>query len=182
MPILVNNSFQGLKKVLEAQRKLVLETGLPALTSCQGIKPGELFILRTWTNRMETRDRLERGEFDHLKKGRLYKFTSTWGNRISRNGIYYPPTKGLNLLRVPSILQENRIGFVQTSQMVIYLDTVRSGHGLFHKIVAGDQVGYIPCNKNDYRLKRITSRMLRRMEEKTLCEEKVCCETEGDKV
>lgn len=182
MPTLVNNPFKELKKNLETQRKVVFETGLPSLTNCQGIKPGELFILRTWTNRMETRDRLERGEFDHLKKGRLYKFTSTPGRQVSQNGIYYPPTKGLNLLRVPSILQENRIGFVQTSQMVIYLDTVRSGHGLFHKIVAGDQVGYIPCNKNDYRLKRITSRMLRRMEEKTLREGKACCETEGDKV
>lgn len=192
MPTVSNrDSYKVLCKNLESQRKTVLETGLPTLTNCQGIKPGQLFILTSWNegrwNTMETRDKLERGEFDHLKKGRVYKFTFRFGNQVSwidQTGHmgYFPRTKGLNLLRVPSMLQENRVGFVQSNQMVIYLETVRSGHGLFHKIVAGDQVGYIPCNQNDYRLNRITSRMLRRMEEGTTREEKVCGETKGDKV
>ncbi len=135
-------------KNLESQRKTVLETGLPILTNHQGIKPGELFILTSEGNwyPMETRDKLERGDFDHLKKGRIYKFTHN--HPKNQGGSWAGPwvsTKGLNLLRVPSMLQENRIGFVQTDQMVIYLETVRSGHGLFHKIVAGDQVGCSCC-------------------------------------
>lgn len=127
---------------------------------------------------METRDRLERGEFDHLKRGRIYKFSCDSG---SKN--FWSSTTSFTLFRVPFVSYENRIGFVQINQMVIYLETVRNGQGLFHKLVAGDQVGYIPCNRNDYRLKRITSRMLRRMEGRTSNEkEEVPCETKSDKI
>lgn len=99
------------------------------------------------------KNRLELGEFDHLKKGRVYKLSiSTYQD------IHYI------LYKNPELMPKDRIGTVSHGSIVIYLETIESDSGLFHKLVVGDQVGYVFCNNAGFRLKRITSRMLRRME------------------
>lgn len=103
------------------------------------------------------KNQLERGEFDHLKKGRIYKVS------LNQNLPRYQ-VRPIYLYKGSNLMQENRIGTVQAGSTVIYLETVHAGHGLFHKLVVDDQVGYVHCSHNEFRLKRITSRMLRRME------------------
>lgn len=149
---------------------LVKISNAPIITSCQskGIPRGKLFVLdslsplildhrtpRKHPNRpmKPSKNRLKLGEFDHLKKGRVYKFS------ISMN-----PGAPWILYKHPDRMQKDRIGTVSHGSMVIYLETVESDSGLFHKFVVDDQVGYVFCSNTGFRLKRITSRMLRRME------------------
>lgn len=108
------------------------------------------------------KNQLERGEFDHLKKGRIYK-VSFRGNLL----------RAVRLYKTPLAFRENQIGVVRAGAMVIYLEIVQAAPNtvfyypnVFHKIVVDDQVGYISCTNIGLRLKRITSRMLRRMEAK----------------
>lgn len=149
---------------------LVKISNAPIITSCQskGIPRGKLFVLdslsplildhrtpRKHPNRpmKPVKNRLELGEFDHLKKGRVYKLS------LSKNqNIPYI------LYKNPELMPKDRIGTVSHGSIVIYLETIESDSGLFHKLVVGDQVGYVFCNNAGLRLKRITSRMLRRME------------------
>lgn len=101
------------------------------------------------------------GEFDHLKKGRIYKVSFKNFDERHRTQFGSDP-----VLKNPSLfVKENQIGWVTHGDMVVYLETVRSGRDGFLKIVINDQIGYIYCT-NEISLKRVTSRMLRRLEEK----------------
>jgi hypothetical protein len=112
------------------------------------------------------KNRLELGEFDHLKKGRVYKLSISTDQDIP-----------YILYKNPELMPKDRIGTVSHGSMVIYLETIESDSGLFHKFVVDDQVGYVFCNNAGLRLKRITSRMLRRLEA-NVKESNNECETE----
>lgn len=98
------------------------------------------------------KNQLEGKKFDHLKKGWIYKASVSGTARL--------------LFKTPCMVMENKIGIVQTGAMVVYLETVCTDVGWFHKLIVDDCVGYVYCYYNGFRLKRITSRMLRRMEAK----------------
>lgn len=103
------------------------------------------------------KNQLERGEFDHLKKGRVYKVSL---NKMPQQF----PRRPLYLYKAANLMEDSRIGTVPGGSMAIYLETVQAGHGLFHKVLVDDQVGYMHCSHDQFRLKRITSRMLRRLD------------------
>lgn len=113
-----------------------------------------------------SRDVPKPGDFAHLKKGRIYRFSykSVGSGALERLALY--------LYKVPVPYPENRIGVITGGPMVVYFETILTERGCFHKLLVNDQIGYVLCSPNIYRLKRITLRMLRRME--------TASENEGD--
>lgn len=105
------------------------------------------------------RNALKPADFSHLKKGKIYRFSyKSVGpvGRLDRLALF--------LYKVPLPFPEHRISVITGRPMVVYLDTILSEHCCFHKLLIDDQIGYVICNNSIYRLKRITLRMLRRME------------------
>jgi hypothetical protein len=103
---------------------------------------------------------LEAHLFDHLKKGHLYKLSfdlDPWALSTGAGAQY--------LQKKPFMGAEYRINTLETGKMVMYLDTVHEGHGTFHKIVYGDQVGFIR-HTSSTRFRRITKRMMEREEQR----------------
>lgn len=181
------NTYPELARIIEKWANMAQTIKAPVVVASQlkGFEPGKLVVLDSLsfpayvpkTSRRHpkrpikmTKNQLERGEFDHLKKGRIYKVS------LNQNLPRYQ-VRPIYLYKGSNLMQENRIGTVQAGSTVIYLETVHAGHGLFHKLVVDDQVGYVHCSHNEFRLKRITSRMLRRMEA-NVKESNDECETE----
>lgn len=179
------NPYTIQKEALDKIRASVVTSGKSVFVGSQyhkGIQPGELFVLSDFTmdksSYMRNLDKvrpkkhpnrpikvarcmMESGMFDHLKKGRMYKIA--FPKVHFGSGMSIVRVDGLPLQKKATLLREATIGYVMPGQMVIYLETVRGEHGIHHKVVVNDQVGFISANNNDYKLKRITSRMLRRM-------------------
>lgn len=92
--------------------------------------------------------------FDHLKKNRLYKMT--W-----KVFIYAPKVK---LYREPS-LRPNLVSndHLESGRTVMYLGRVVTNEGLFHKVLYGDQVGWV-LSDTSFHFQKYTKRKLERME------------------
>lgn len=91
-------------------------------------------------------------QFAHLRKGRLYQFSCKTKDYSGVVGLHKSP------------FIDKPIGYISHGDYVIYLDLTRDEHFDYLKVLANDQVGWIPCLVK-FRLKRITCRMLRRAEQ-----------------
>lgn len=183
MPTGSENYYIQSARALEAFRAHILETRIPVVTAIQGFPTGELVVQFGYNKQSHsrmtssymrnlgkqhpskhpnrpnkiTKISMNRSCFSHLKKGRIYKFSVKPQYRYGFRFL------GIGLFKTSFAMEENRIGLVQSGQMAIYLESCK-GSQLLHKIMVDDQIGYVVHNTDVFTLKRVTSRMLRRME------------------
>lgn len=110
-------------------------------------------------NRVKTQksqEDIRLNEFRHLKKGHLYKLTHHPESSFARTSEF-ALHKTTELGGVIAVLEAN--------QMVMYLETKSGPYSIWHKIVYGDQVGWILGAR--WRFRSLSKRMLRRMDRGT---------------
>jgi hypothetical protein len=96
--------------------------------------------------------------FKHLKKGKVYKL------RLAKElSMFDVPI----VLRPKPIRSTDRLVCVNFPQMVVYLETVMNEGCIYHKVILGDQVGWI-LNIFGMHFKKTTARMLRRLNNENL--------------